>query len=911
MKKNKKSGIILITTLLFMAIAFMLAVIIAKNGKETLMGGNRYADSEQAYLAAVSGLEFIKGQLYRDKAWGTYKNNQLQIQPSTTSSDSNSQTIIIKKHSDNNGLTGYILLDTSKGQVSENNYDSKFEIFFKNNPTNKEYACINNIDNESNIMRDTANTQTTQLPTEASLPPSEENSNSPEQTAQTTTEDTTKNKRDVPAKSFYAYVKGTCGKTVRYAEAIFVSNGPKSLDGGSVINGKVNINSYTAISEDNVTVSDVEQYSSENPFITINNKSAEKNGKITSGNALTIESNSTSDPYYLLNSKNKTIISSKGIEIGNFNYSSQNLPDSKDTPSHITYDPNPKIIDKIGSLSDVDTVAGDTTGNTSTEQSEDNKYTELEPGTYVFINDIEKPQESHWVYTKDILTSDTENKEISTTKFEKLDINNKKFENIAFVTKENEGQKQQTRKINIIGKVESKGNLSFIVVDKQNPKDKDNPENTTSDYKYTQSSRNTVDFSISDKGVIKTKANSGNANLFINGEVTGSGKIYCDGNLTMNSGSTLETQANSGVAVWAKGNVDIKEAKNLTSESESLQNMIIKDGIEEAKNSGLPSEGTDININGQNTQISTSEQTQTNDTIQTVTFKHEKTEPVPPHERNKRQPKTVTTNYKIEIKGDAISIYENEKKEPIFRSTATQLKSMYNFKLDKQDFNLFDIWIDCDNQDSAYINYWLNYYKCKGKIESGKVKLEDYDSSDSWGYYRDNHIGDMQLYIDGKSVGIIDINYQKYNSKYKNNEKITSKTNNNMFFSTNNYWNLSKKDAQYKEFAISNPTTVTATAKQADDKVKQKSNTMEEYVVNYYKKQIANTDVKGTIYSKEGNININGNGGEFNITGALITVNGSLNINGITHATLTYDPDYVPFFNDEGIFTRSLFESVF
>ena len=101
------------------------------------------------------------------------------------------------------------------------------------------------------------------------------------------------------------------------------------------------------------------------------------------------------------------------------------------------------------------------------------------------------------------------------------------------------------------------------------------------------------------------------------------------------------------------------------------------------------------------------------------------------------------------------------------------------------------------------------------------------------------------------------------------------------------------------------------TAKQADEKVKQKSKTMEEYVVNYYKKQIANTEVKGTIYSKEGNININGSGGEFNITGALITAKGSLNIDGVTHATLTYDPDYVPFFNDEGIFTRSLFESVF
>lgn len=934
MKKNKKSGIILITTLFFMAIAFMLAVVIAKNGKETLMGGNRYADSEQAYLAAVSGLEFIKGQLYRDRAWGTYKNNQLQIQPSSTSSDNTSQTIIIKENSDNNGLIGYILLDTSRGQVSENNYDSKFEIFFKNNPTNKEYACINNIDNENNILKDTANNDES---SNIQIPNSEDNQDSSEQTSQNTTEDTTKNKRDVPAKSFYAYVKGTCGKTVRYAEAIFVSNGPKSLDGGSMINGEVNINSYTTTSENNI-ISYEEDYNSDNPFITINNKSADKNGKITSANSLKIDgigkNGTINDPAYLLNAKNKTIISSNGITVGNFKQSSTNSTDIKDTPSHIKYDPNPKISDKINSLSDINTVAGDTTENTSTEKSDDNKYTELKSGTYVFINDIEKPEKSYWAYTDDIITGETENQEISTTKFEKINIDDKdKYTNIKFVTKENEGKRQETRKINITGKVESKGNLSFIVVDKQNPnkKNKDNNEtpnendtsnnsgatenNTaedTTNYKYTQSSRNTVDFSISDKGVIKTQANSGNANLFIEGEVTGSGKIYCDGNLTMNSGSTLETQANSGVAVWAKGNVDIKEAKNLTSESESLQNAIIEDGIEEAKNSGLNSEGSDININGKNTQIISTEPTETTNTSEAITFQSKK-EVFDHYEgrgwRAKAIYKTVTTDYTIKINGDSISIYENNRKEPIFRSTTEQLKNdMYSY---------YDFWGTKHNDfETAYTKdkdeYGISLNVYLSGIGNKKVRF--YDNSE---YYAPNdnstlrnHMGDMQLYIDDKPVGIVDINPLESNQA-KYNSHINKIKSDKILFSTQNFRNDNKVDNKY--FTNFKPSSLydETTAKQADDKIKQKSNTMEEYVVNYYKKQIANTEVKGTIYSKEGNININGSGGEFNITGALITAKGSLNIDGVTHATLTYDPDYVPFFNDEGIFTRSLFESVF
>ena len=69
MKKNNKSGIILITTLIFMSLTFMLAVMICKNGKESLFAGNRYAENEQAYLSALSGIEFIKGQLSKDKDW--------------------------------------------------------------------------------------------------------------------------------------------------------------------------------------------------------------------------------------------------------------------------------------------------------------------------------------------------------------------------------------------------------------------------------------------------------------------------------------------------------------------------------------------------------------------------------------------------------------------------------------------------------------------------------------------------------------------------------------------------------------------------------------------------------------------------------------------------------------------------
>ena len=89
MKKNKKSGIILITTLLFMAIMTMMTLIIVQNGINSLSGGKSYSDSEQAYMAALSGVELVKAELYENKHWGE--------STSLTSKLSNGQDIIIKR----------------------------------------------------------------------------------------------------------------------------------------------------------------------------------------------------------------------------------------------------------------------------------------------------------------------------------------------------------------------------------------------------------------------------------------------------------------------------------------------------------------------------------------------------------------------------------------------------------------------------------------------------------------------------------------------------------------------------------------------------------------------------------------------------------------------------------------------
>ena len=77
----------------------------------------------------------------------------------------------------------------------------------------------------------------------------------------------------------------------------------------------------------------------------------------------------------------------------------------------------------------------------------------------------------------------------------------------------------------------------------------------------------------------------------------------------------------------------------------------------------------------------------------------------------------------------------------------------------------------------------------------------------------------------------------------------------------------------------------------------------------YIKNAIASTEVKGTVYTN-GNININGSKHSFNILGALIS-KGNININNVSSSELKYDPDYVPFFQNYGIITNLVFQSVF
>lgn len=116
-----RNGVILITTLFFVTLIVMFSVLVAQQGRQTLLSGVGFSNSEQAYLAAMSGIEYVKGELTLSKKWGVVSGDSGEALDSGTIS---SGGVIVK--SDGNAVVGY--LDAVGGDVSKSN--STFSVSF-------------------------------------------------------------------------------------------------------------------------------------------------------------------------------------------------------------------------------------------------------------------------------------------------------------------------------------------------------------------------------------------------------------------------------------------------------------------------------------------------------------------------------------------------------------------------------------------------------------------------------------------------------------------------------------------------------------------------------------------------------------------------------------------------------------
>ena len=876
MKKKKSNGMILITTMLFITIIVMIATLIAVQGKSALQNGNLSLQSEEAYLTALSGIEYVRGELRKNQTFGT--------------SDFDSSTELfspvngfIVKYSGRN-LTGYL------GANSSTDYKSKFLISFnspnqtvttnenyKHTSSDCKYLSVNNLNTANPISQNISNGV----------------------------------RREVPAYSIYLVSKGVCGKAVRYAEAFLTSDGSVCIDGGSAIGGKINIKGSEKQNYTEGTKS--EEYKDRNSLLTIKHVDSKYPGKLTAFNSdgkttndISLEGNG--DIYDLLNLSNSVSLNGKlnnklSLESPNDLYLktlwsnltlNQNATVDVDDLKSLTFE---KVIKNISSELEL---ASNT--NSLTSNSESVNVYNLRPGTYVYIREANtktNEMSAYWKFVNNVSVEGAISNLNNAYASYVSDIESSNNGAIYFGSKYDTAD-FQARTVNLAGNVFSSGNLNFIVVNKTitetNTSDSGaNSEegNTDINAKY-ELANSSVDFRVNGGSIIT------NGSLYINGEVVGNGNLIAHQDISFNAGSELEVDENQKVAVWAGGNVNIDRATNVSNDKLiSLFNNKLKTDTEGGVSS---SSNNDISDN------------QLNRLIIGLTGDQAKQE----IDINEGK---VSTDCITDDDFDDNGFFKFTYKDKIYRIERDISKKEILLRVANSVEE-----VTTEFEGNIFVDYIPNWSEEKIRAIDGhgvdkEVYYDDIYISYRYpkGEYSDNLDFDFNIFIKSD-----DKFYYYATLDFKNSKKsdFSSTEGGNADFKkrlgyTGHNIILEEAEGSSANYGgnISNYTvdkeynSVLSTAGTSSEK-------KEENIETAIVQSIANskTSLRGTVYSK-GDININIGNTDFDILGALITTGengkGNLNITA-AHINLTYDPNYVPFFKDaSGVKTNVKFLSSF
>ena len=875
MKKKKSNGMILITTMLFITIIVMIATLIAVQGKSALQNGNLSLQSEEAYLTALSGIEYVRGELRKNQTFGT--------------SDFDSSTELLSpvngfivKYSGRN-LTGYL------GANSSTDYKSKFLISFnspnqtvttnenyKHTSSDCKYLSVNNLNTANPISQNISNGV----------------------------------RREVPAYSIYLVSKGVCGKAVRYAEAFLTSDGSVCIDGGSAIGGKINIKGSEKQNYTEGTKS--EEYKDRNSLLTIKHVDSKYPGKLTAFNSdgkttndISLEGNG--DIYDLLNLSNSVSLNSKlnnklSLESPNDLYLktlwsnltlNQNATVDVDDLKSLTFE---KVIKNISSELEL---ASNT--NSLTSNSDSVSVYNLKPGTYVYIreaNTSTNEMAAYWKFVNNLNVDGAISNLNNSYSSYVTDIDSSLNGAISFGSHYDTAD-FQSRTVNLSGNVFSSGNLNFVVVNKTitgttNTSNGDTPseggEDVNAKYELADSS---VDFRVNGGSIIT------NGSLYINGEVVGNGNLIANHDIKFNAGSELEVDENQKVAVWAGGNVNIDRPINVSNDKLiSLFNNKLKTDNE----GGVGSSDSNISDNQLNRLIIglTGDQAQHEIKIEEgqvptdVITDEEFTES---GYRFTYKDKTYRIFLDTKVNSGAAVLYEATSKERVETYIGQLDQTMVDYVYTWEEKIRVTDGAGRDTEqhhDDIYISYRFPKGQFRDTLDADfNIFIKD---NDNYYYYKT---------IDFKSSQVLDysddtdLTPEQFEAKMGYTGKTIKFTDENSNYAGN----------------ISNYTVATeynSVLSTAGTSSVKKEENIETAIVQ----SIANskTSLRGTVYSK-GNININIGNTDFDILGALITTgensSGNLNINA-AHISLIYDPNYVPFFKDaSGVKTNVKFLSSF
>ncbi len=879
----RKNGVILVTTLLFVTMIVMFSVLVSQQGKQTLMAGVGYSESEQAYDAAISGIEYVKGQLAISNSWGKPGNGGSFDGLGSGSGSAITDPSLLRIESDSNSVVGYL---NDSGNIS-------FSVSFvsdsslKDNALLKAKKCKYMSYNNLGVSSPALNAP------DASSPDANVVADL---------------RRSVPANSFYVVSKGVCGKHVKYVEAILSSDGSStSSDGSTMINGDIIVKSSNDEKDDPLLALDHVNSNSDGRMMATGDISLSfDNGNGTVGKEKDLSKLITSKHGALITAN--SVKSGKNVLLGNGDSTeAENIKKSKNVKFvKITQDEKDGFSSEMASISDFSNVSSEYLGTGENE---------IPQGTYIYYD-------SEWKYlpkapylnSADVAFNQQDLDNAIPVFNADAEIDSEKYVSpgVDYI-KLGEGISKDGRTVKVTDKISSKlssdggAGLHFVVLEENGKTSVTAEDGTSTEVNaYKVSDTDSVDFQISSSGSVVSTGD-----LDIQGELIGNGKVFANGKLSFNGSSSLETAPNSGVVAWAGKGISISPAKNVSDYTfGELADTVVPEAKIESNEQDDSLDPLDVdfylNVGGkkftlgdQNTNFN---QVMSYGTTAESRFYYE-IDLAEGFNSDAYSNESTKVYYDYDYWGNVWGHVFDESKHKIKPDTHGNY-FVYSKENDRYALGIYtnlnyNYWVDakidayCKEELYKYINVGGSWYK----VNWGKLNASvGTDENNNYAlFFKDSN-------------GVTHKTYGDYISSLDKGDITIEKGH----FGMMGGWHVEKKykyDSNQDKFCtkIEQPKTNSEDQRNRARNKDIRNRKVREKIANIN----SNIYIKGSLFSKNGDIDIETNEKKFDILGAIFTEKGNLSFNNTSRVRLLYDPDYVPLFRDRGVTTFSKFMACF
>lgn len=880
----RKNGVILVTTLLFVTMIVMFSVLVSQQGRQTLMAGVGYSESEQAYDAAISGIEYVKGQLALSNSWGKSSGGGSVEGLGPGAGSVINDHSLLKIESDSNSVVGYL---NDSGNIS-------FSVSFvsdsglKDNALIKAKKCKYMSYNNLGVSSPALNAP------DASSPDANVIADL---------------RRSVPANSFYVVSKGVCGKHVKYVEAILSSDASSnSSDGSTMINGDIIVKSSNDKKNDSLLTLDHVNSNSDGRMMATGDISLSfDNGNGTVGEEKDLSKLITSKHGALITAN--SVKSGKTVLLGNGDSTeAENIKNSKNVKFvKITQDEKDGFSSEMASISDFSNVSNEYLGTGENE---------IPQGTYIYYD-------NEWKYLPTAPSLNSADVAFTQQDLDKAipvfnadaEIDSEKYVSpgVDYI-KLGEGISKDGRTVKVTDKISSKlssdggAGLHFVVLEENGTTSVTAEDGTSTEVNaYKVSDTDSVDFQISSSGSVVSTGD-----LDIQGELIGNGKVFANGKLSFNGSSSLETAPNSGVVAWAGNGINVSPAKNVSDYTfGELADTVVPEAKIESneQDNSLDPLGVSFNLDAVGRKFTLGDNN--------ADFKRG----IMPYDT------TADSRFYYEIdlaEGFNSDAYSNESTKVYYNydywgNVWGHVFDESKHKIKPDTHGNYFVYSKENDRYALGIYTNLNYkYWVDAKIDA-YCKEELYKTinvGDSW--YKVNW-GKLNAFVGTDEDGHPALLFKDSNGNtYKTyGDYIGSLNEGDITIEKGHYgpmggWHVEKKykyDSSKQGFytKIEQPKTNQEDQKNRARNKDIRNRKVREKVTNIN----SNIYIKGSLFSKNGDINIETNEKKFDILGAIFTEKGNLSFNNTSRVRLLYDPDYVPLFRDRGVTTFSKFMACF